>query len=59
MAIPGEALKYYFSGAKFAALALRRRYRDISDDFRDGTKAYVAMVEKYLWALAAVGERKS
>lgn len=59
MAIPGEALKYYFSGAKFAALALRRRYRDISDDFRDGTKAYVAMVEKYLGALAAVGERKA
>lgn len=59
MAIPGEGLKYYFSGAKFAALALRRRYRDISDDFRDGTKAYVAMVEKYLAALAAVGERKA
>ena len=59
MAIPGEALKYYFSGAKFAALALRRRYRDISDDFRDGTKAYVAMVERYLEALAAVDERKA
>lgn len=58
-AIPGAGLEYYLSGAKFAALALRRRYRDISDDFKDGTKAYVAMVERYLEALTAVNERKA
>ncbi len=59
MAIPGGGLRYYFNGAKFATLALRGRYRHISDDFKDGTKAYVAMVERYLEALADVGERKA
>jgi AhpC/TSA family len=62
---PGEkaasykGLKTYLTGAKFATLAWRGRYRHISDEFKDDTKAYVAMVERYLEALSAVDERKA
>lgn len=54
-----EGLPHYLRGAKFASLALRSRHRDISDDFRDDTKAYVQMLERYLDALSAVDERKA
>jgi hypothetical protein len=57
-AIPGEGLKYYFSGAKFANLALRRRHRELGVDFQDDTKAYVHMIDRYLDALSAVEDRK-
>ncbi len=57
-AIPGEGLRFYFSGAKFANLALRRRHRDLGDEFQDDTKAYVQMIERYLEALSAVEDRR-
>jgi len=57
-AIPGEGLKFYFSGAKFANLALRKRHRDLGDEFQDDTKAYVQMIDRYLEALSAVEDRK-
>jgi hypothetical protein len=58
-AIPYEGLNYYFSGAKFATLAIRRRYRDISDEFKEGTKEYVGMVERYQEALSTVEGRRA
>lgn len=64
-AVPGEhavsyeGLTHYFRGSKFAALALRRRHRDLGDEFGDDTKAYVQMVERYLEALPAVENRKA
>lgn len=58
-AIPYEGLAYYFNGAKFATLALRRRHRDISDEFKDDTKKYVAMIERYQAALSAVEARRA
>ena len=58
-AMPYEGLDHYFRGAKFAVLALRRRYRDLSDEFDVDTKEYVNMVERYLDALPSVGERKA
>jgi hypothetical protein len=58
-AMPGEGLKYYFSGAKFATMALRGRHRDVGDEFKDDTKRFVAMVERYLAALSYVRERKA
>lgn len=57
-AMPGVGLKYYFSGAKFATLALRSRHREAGDEFRDDAKAYVQMVERYIESLSAVEERK-
>ena len=56
--MPGEGLRFYFSGAKFANLALRGRHRDLGREFADDTKQYVQMIERYLEALSAVRERK-
>jgi hypothetical protein len=58
-AMPGEGLKYYFSGAKFATLVLRRRHRDLGRAFKDDTKAYIAMVERYIEALRSVERRRA
>ena len=58
-AMPYEGLRFYFSGAKFATMALRRRHRHVSDHFKDDTKEYVAMVERYMAALLSVRERKA
>ncbi len=52
-------LPHYLRGAKFASLALRRRHRHISEEFKDDTKNYAALVDRYLEALAAVEERKA
>lgn len=57
-AIPFEGISHYLRGAKFAALALRSRYRDLSDEFKDDAKGYVQMVDRYLDALTAVRDRK-
>ncbi len=57
-AMPYEGLRFYFSGAKFATMALRRRHRHVSDDFKEDTKEYVAMVERYMAALLSVRERR-
>jgi hypothetical protein len=56
-AMPYEGLPHYFRGARFAAIALRSRYRDL-DEFRDDTKSYIGMVERYLEALPNVEERR-
>lgn len=58
-AMPFEGLPHYFRGAKFAVLALRRRHRHVSEEFKEDTKRYVAQVERYLEALSAVKERKA
>ena len=58
-AVSVEGLSHYFRGGKFATLAFRRRYRDLSDEFKDDTKSYIAMVERYIEALSSVEERKA
>lgn len=58
-AISLEGLPHYLRGAKFATLALRRRHRDISEEFKDDTKSYAMLIDRYLEALSAVGERKA
>lgn len=58
-AMPYEGIPYYFRGAKFAVLALRGRYRGVSDELMDDTKAYIRMVERYMGALPAVDDRKA
>jgi hypothetical protein len=57
-AVPLEGLAPYYRGAKFAVLALRGRYRDTGEEFRDDAKRYVQMLERYMDALPAVQERK-
>jgi hypothetical protein len=58
-AIPIDGVPFYLKGAKFANMALRSRHRDISDDFKDDTKAYVTMVDRYLGAISGAEERKA
>lgn len=58
-AIPLEGIPHHLRGAKFAALALRGRHRNISDEFKDDAKAYVGMVERYLEAISNVEERRA
>lgn len=54
-----EGLPHYFRGAKFAVMAVRGRHREVGDEFRDDTKAYVQMVERFLGALPSVEERRA
>ena len=57
-AMPLEGLPHYLKGAKFAALSVRNRHRDLGAEFRDDTKAYVQRVERYLEALDGIEERR-
>lgn len=58
-AMPFDGLMHYFRGAKFATMALRGRHRDLGEDFRDDTKRYVQMVERYLEAMTSVEDRRA
>lgn len=58
-AMPYVGLPHYFRGAKFAALAIRRRHRELGSEFADDLKSYVQMVERYMEALPGVEERKA
>ncbi len=58
-AMPLDGIGPYFRGAKFAALAIRSRYREFGEEFADDLKAYVGMVERYIEALPGVEERKA
>ena len=58
-AMPISGLPYYLKGAKFASLALRRRHRHVSEEFKDDTKGYAALVDRYLEALSAVEDRRA
>lgn len=56
-AMPFEGIPHYFRGAKFAVLALRGRYRGLSDELKDDTKAYAQRMDRYIEAISAVRER--
>lgn len=58
-AISYDELFPYFRGAKFGALALRSRHRDLGEDFTVDAKEYIQMVDRYLEALSGVKERKA
>ena len=49
----------YLKGAKFAALALRSRHRDLGDEFRDDAKELVQRVDRYLEALDGIEGRRT
>lgn len=58
-AMPFEGLSFYLRGAKFANMALRGRHRHVSGEFKDDTKAYVTMIDRYLEAISGAAERKA
>lgn len=56
-AVSLEGIVPYFRGARFAALALRSRHRDLGESFRADAKSYVQMVDRYVEAIGGVGDR--
>ncbi len=52
-AMPFEALRPYWRGARFAAVALKMRHPEIADD----SDRYVAQMDRYTEALAAARDR--
>lgn len=56
-AMPFDGIPHYFRGAKFAVLAMRSRYRGLSDDLADDAKRYVQRMDRYIEAIGAVRER--
>lgn len=57
--MPFEALWYYIRGARFAALALGRRHKDLDDSIKQDTKAYVGEMDVMLEAIGALREARS
>lgn len=53
-----ETLLPYLKGAKFASLALRRRHRELGDEFRDDAKELVQRVDRYIEALSGIDDRR-
>lgn len=58
-ALAFDSLRPHFRGIKFATYALRRRHRDVDEDFAEDAKAYGQMADRYLEALSAVEDRTS
>lgn len=58
-AVPLEALPPHFRGVKYAAYALRKRHRDVDEEFAADAKAYGLMADRYFQALSAVKERRA
>lgn len=56
-AFPVEMLPYYFRGARFAALAIGLRHKDLSDELKNDTKAYVEEVDRYFGEIVALRRR--
>ncbi|MGI9610240.1 MAG: hypothetical protein ACR2NL_08080, partial [Acidimicrobiia bacterium] len=57
-AMPLEGSAHYLKGAKFSALALRSRHRELGADFRDDAKELIQRQERYLEALDGVAVRR-
>lgn len=46
-----EELPAYFRGARFAALAMGLRHRELGDEIKEDSKAYVAQMDRFIEAL--------
>ena len=50
-AMPFEGLSFYLRGARFAALAMGLRHKDLGDAIKEDSKAYVASMDRMLEAV--------
>ena len=57
-ALPLETIYHHFRGVKYATYALRKRHRDVDEEFAADAKAYGLMADRYMQALSAVEQRK-
>ena len=56
-AMPLEGLPYYLRGARFAALAMGLRHKDLGDAIKEDSKAYVAEMDRYFEAVQELRAR--
>lgn len=47
-AMPLDGLPYYLRGARFAVAAFGYRHKDLSEDLKADSKAYVEQMDRYL-----------
>lgn len=57
-AMPLAGLSFYLKGARFAALTMGLRHKDLGDDLKDDSKAYVAEMDMMLEAIAELNDRR-
>ena len=58
-AMPFEGLFFYLRGARFAAQAMGMRHKDLGDEIKEDSKAYVAEMDEMLEAIKALTRRRS
>ncbi len=57
-AMPFEGLFHYLRGARFAALAMGLRHKDLGEVIKEDSKAYVAEMDEMLEAVKSLTERR-
>lgn len=57
-AMPFEGLFFYLRGARFAAQAMGLRHKDLGDEIKADSKAYVAEMDEMLEAVKAITARR-
>ena len=58
-AMPLDGLPFYLRGARFAALAMGLRHKDLGEAIKEDSKAYVAEMDRYYEAVQALRKRLS
>jgi hypothetical protein len=58
-AMPFEGLFHYIRGARFAAQAIGLRHKDLGDEIKEDSKAYVAEMDEMLEAITALTKRRN
>jgi hypothetical protein len=56
-AMPLDGLPHYLRGARFAALAMGLRHKDLGDAIKEDSKAYVEEMDRYFAAVQELRER--
>ena len=57
-AMPFEGLWYYLRGARFAALAMGMRHKDLGESIKEDSKAYVETMDRMLEHIKAYTKRR-
>ena len=58
-AMPLDGLPFYLRGARFAALAMGLRHKDLGEAIKEDSKAYVAEMDRYFDAVQTLRKRLS
>ena len=57
-AMPLEGLRFYLRGARFAALAMGLRHKDLGESIKEDSKAYVATMDRMIEAVKEYTARR-